>query len=438
MARPPTGSVRERKLAGDGADIGRTAYDVRFSLPRAQYPNPLRRRIELCLGTTPDWSLARAKAELTRILEQVAIGAWVDPKTIAPAQAPPVVLDPTFHVVVSQWWSKNQKGLSKRTRKEYLDWRIRKWLLPRWKDWAVSNIDAAAIDAWVTEITRDEESGKPGLSAESVNKILNILERALELARDYKYGGMDERPNPAAGKNRKAREKNRDKERRQATWLNYDQLMLLLEAAQQLEREAKRYKLLGRAEMMMVFFLCGLRVSELCSLKWSDIDLTLGILTVRDSKTPEGSGRPVPMPYVLIGALREWKLRSPRSRVGDWVFGTDSKSGKPRTRHSVRQRILAPVVERAKVLADKADIAWPETLGTHAGRRSCATYLIACGVDVGTVQEILGHEDSRTTMGLYRQRQHLKAEKRYGPLMHGPSEALADLDPDAKRQRKAS
>jgi integrase len=445
MARPPTGSVRERQLAADGAGIERTAYDVRFSLPRAHYPNPPRRRIELCLGTTPDWSRPRAEVVLSRILEQVAIGAWVDPKSIIPAEEPAVVLDPTFHIVVSQWWAKNKRGLDEDTVKDYYHWRIRKWLLPKWKDWPVSTIDAAAIDAWVTEIARDEEAEKAGLSAESVNKILNILERTLDLARDYKYGGMENRPNPASGKNRKAREKNKGKEAREATWLNYDQLMLLVEAAGQLEREAKRYKVLGRAEMMLVFFLCGLRASELCALKWSDIDLTLGILTVGKAKTASGTGRPVPMPHILIRALREWKLRSPRSRNRDWVFPTASRSGKleplsthPRTRHSVRQRVLAPVLIRAKSLADEADIAIPEALSTHAGRRSCVTYLVACNIDVGNVQEIIGHEDARTTMGIYRQRQYLKADKRYRTLMHGPNEVLADLVPDAARRQKAS
>jgi integrase len=52
-------------------------------------------------------------------------------------------------------------------------------------------------------------------------------------------------------------------------------------------------------------------------------------------------------------------------------------------------------VTRGARLAVERDVKWPtKNIGTHAGRRTAATYLIDCKVDIGTVQDILGRQDA--------------------------------------------
>lgn len=427
MPRPATGSIRPRKLAS-----GETAFDARFSLPKGPYPDPLRRRIELCLGTTPDWSPQRAEVELQRILAQVAVGAWVDPKTMVVVPEPePGIDDPSFHAVASEWWAKERgrRNLSERTIHDYYEWRLRTHLLPAFADWPVSTIDARAIDKFVASKLKTDRNPE-GLSASSVNKLLQTLGRILELARDYDYGGLRDKANAAKGENRRAREEDTARAERTATWLRYDQLTCLLDAAAELDdgltlQKGGRHYRIGRRAMMLILFTGGLRVSELCELCWGDVNLDLGLIEIGKSKTGRGI-REVPLPSITIQALRDWQAFAGSTNNGAWVFPSDN--GNQRTRHSVRQRVLAPVVTRAQALAVERDIKWPEkALSTHAGRRTTVTYLVACGLDIGTIQDIIGHEDARVTLSIYRQRDGRAVDPRVPALMHGPHPWLQHL-----------
>jgi integrase len=54
----------------------------------------------------------------------------------------------------------------------------------------------------------------------------------------------------------------------------------------------------------------GLRNQELRLLRWSQIDLLVGSITVGKSKTAGGEGRLVPLSKAALTALREWRSNS--------------------------------------------------------------------------------------------------------------------------------
>jgi integrase/recombinase XerD len=134
--------------------------------------------------------------------------------------------------------------------------------------------------------------------------------------------------------------------------------------------------------LLQTAYACGLRISELLHLRVSDIDSARRVIMVRHGKG--GKERIVPMSARLLEELRNyWREYRPK----DWLF----PGGVPGTRltASYVQRTCQRLVVRAG-LTKKAT---PHTL-----RHSFATHMLEAGVDVVTVQTILGHSSLNTTL----------------------------------------
>ena len=166
----------------------------------------------------------------------------------------------------------------------------------------------------------------------------------------------------------------------------------------------------------------GLRISECIALRVKDVDFERCEIVVRAGKG--NKDRRVPLPRLVLPALRSHfdrvraayhadlrrgirTTRLPsdvRSRYpnGDrewpwrYVFPAARVSrdadGVPRRHH-----VHATSVQRAFAIALRASgIAKRATC--HALRHSFATHLLETGTDIRTIQELLGHNDLRTTM----------------------------------------
>lgn len=140
----------------------------------------------------------------------------------------------------------------------------------------------------------------------------------------------------------------------------------------------------------------GLRVGELRALRWRDIDFDAGVIRVergwddvegeQEVKTDAGR-RVVPLAGRLRAELAAHKLRGGR-RAAELVFGRTGSSAFVRT--TVRRRALE---------AWKA--ARLQSLTPHEARHTCASYLIAAGLNAKQVQTYIGHSDVRTTFNVY-------------------------------------
>jgi len=123
----------------------------------------------------------------------------------------------------------------------------------------------------------------------------------------------------------------------------------------------------------------GMRRGEILKLKWKDIDLVNEIIHIENTKN--GKRRDIPMTKTLKGALEKLKLNA----VSDWVFVRKDDKTKP----------LCDIRNIFKRALNKCGIS---NFTFHDLRHTAASYMVMRGVDLRTVQDILGHNDLRMTM----------------------------------------
>jgi len=164
----------------------------------------------------------------------------------------------------------------------------------------------------------------------------------------------------------------------------------------------------------------GLRVGEIFSLRWSHVDWERGILTVYAAKT--GKVREVPLNADALQVLRAWG----QNRRNEFVF-YNPRTGKP----------FVDLKAGFRQACRKAGI---EGVTWHTLRHTFASRLVNCGVDVVTVQELLGHSSLTVTMRyththLRAKREAVQQLSRFGDnwVTVGPSlpQKAAPLSPGA-------
>jgi len=370
MPRPATGEVLKR----DGKRG--TAYVLRF--------RAYGKRQWITLGNTGDgWTRQRAETELQNVLADVRRGRW-QPPAPEPSALPPQ--DPTFHEFASQWFEAQRGALRPNTILAY-EWQLSNHLLPFFQKHRLSQITVAEVDRYRHGKVRDGR-----LSATSINKTITRLGQILEVAVEYEI--LDR--NPAKGKNRRVKAS-----ARRRPWLDREeQITALLAAAGELDRDARRDRRgVARRPLLATLTFAGLRVGELCALRWRDVDLAGGRIKVGESKTDAGV-RHVRLLPALRDELAAHKASSRPTAPSDPVFPT--LTGRARDKDNVRSRVLAPAARRADELLEKAgSVPLPAGLTPHGLRHTFASLLVALGEDPRYVMGQLGHTDPAFTLRLY-------------------------------------
>jgi integrase len=139
----------------------------------------------------------------------------------------------------------------------------------------------------------------------------------------------------------------------------------------------------------------GLRQSELLGLRWRDVDWAAQRIRVRntfvrgehstDGKSDLSTRRSVPMTDRLARELDRWSQRTEYRGDGELVFA-HPQTGSPLDRSKVTKRFKAAC--RAAGVRE---------IKFHDLRHTFATRLAASGQPLRTIQEFLGHADSKTT-----------------------------------------
>jgi integrase len=155
----------------------------------------------------------------------------------------------------------------------------------------------------------------------------------------------------------------------------------------------------------------GLRSSELRGLRWADVDIKRSELHVRQridkfnavgALKSETSERVVPLPPMLLKALREWKLACPKGSL-DLVF--PNGAGRPESHSNIVQRGLQPTMIAAGLTKKRNGTA--KYTGLHALRHFFASWCINRRVDGGlelplkVVQARMGHSTIAMTADVY-------------------------------------
>ena len=135
--------------------------------------------------------------------------------------------------------------------------------------------------------------------------------------------------------------------------------------------------------VLETMYACGLRVSEVCSLQISDVELDAGILTC---KGKGNKTRKVPIGKSAVEWLKSYLVHRRKKESFEIQNLFVSTYGRPISRHDVFN-----LVKEYGTKIGRNDIS-PHTL-----RHSFATHLVQNSADIRSVQQMLGHADISTT-----------------------------------------
>jgi integrase len=373
MGRPATGSVTEYRTAGD------VSFYLRFSAGG-------RKRHQRCGKRSEGWNRVRAQKALEDTMAEVQLGIWRPPAVEVEESRE----CPTFWAFATDWFAKQSAeggryggGLTK-AGKDDLKWRLNCHLRHFFGTKKLDEITVADVDRYRLVKVREGR-----LNATSINKTIEVLSAILELAVEHEFITR----NVARGKRRRLPS---IKPRR--SWLDRaEHIAALLEGASEVDAATTRCRGKRRALLATLTF-AGLRLGEALNLRWKDVDLARGTISVRDAKTDAGI-RTVDVLPILRDELDAYRARLDPA-PDSLVFGT--KTGRKENPTNVRRRMLAPAVEKAnKALKAKRQEPLPDGLRPHDLRRTFASLLFAINEKPPYVMAQLGHVDPKVTLGIY-------------------------------------
>lgn len=261
-------------------------------------------------------------------------------------------------------------------------------ILPLLGDIKLKKIDTFMLDNLYKKI----KVGKKGkeLSPKTMSHYYNLLSIMFKQAKKWKF--IDSNPNEDATKPKLVK--------RKRNFYDNDQVLELLSCLTQEDIKTR---------MVITLALdSGIRRSELCAIRWSDIDFdnrTLYIdnsLKVIDGEVDEEkakteySVRTIDLGINTIELLKEYKKwqddfiasKGDKWQGTDRVFtAIDGKHMHPDTTNKILKRVL-----------EKYDL---PKLSFHELRHTCASVLNSNGIDPKTISERLGHADASITMNIY-------------------------------------
>ncbi len=157
----------------------------------------------------------------------------------------------------------------------------------------------------------------------------------------------------------------------------------------------KIFETIGEIDIFMACLMtlfCGLRISEICSLKKQDVDLENEKVLIKNSKW--NKDRVVMLPKSMIPVIEKWF----RWNTDSEYFIADRASG--RFKKGTLAKKFSDALKKASLFIEtyKDKNGLPRhAYSFHTLRHTYATYLLEQGVDLYYVQRSLGHTDIHTT-----------------------------------------
>ena len=133
--------------------------------------------------------------------------------------------------------------------------------------------------------------------------------------------------------------------------------------------------------MVLLALNTGMRRGELFSLRWADVDMAAGIVTVRAESAKSGQTRRIPLNTEAASILAAWKKR--QGDASGLAFPGDGG---------------ARLTNITKSWAGVAKLAKLSGFNFHDLRHSFASKLVQAGIDLNTVRALLGHSEISTTL----------------------------------------
>ncbi|BDG59904.1 tyrosine-type recombinase/integrase [Caldinitratiruptor microaerophilus] len=314
----------------------------------------------------------QAEAELRNWVREIEAGGYVEPSKVLVGE------------LLDRWlrdWA--EQRVSKTTLLRYR-WAADKHIKPALGYLPLSKVNTLTINDFYAEL---REQGKAPATLRIVHAVLN---QAMAAAVRWKLITS----NPAAGADLPR------VQRRQVQALTPDQAARLLEAAEGTDLYIP----------VLLGLTTGMRVGEICALRWDDLDFTTGTISIRHTQAVDenrrvylkvvktkSSARRVDLSPEVVRALREHKARQNELRLQAGPNWQDHglvfcrADGSPEDRSNVNKR-LKTLMRRAGLPVLSSHKAW---------RHTAASVMLAEGVHPKVVQERLGHSSISMTLDLY-------------------------------------
>lgn len=289
----------------------------------------------------------------------------------------------TLHEVYTEWIVHKQRQVKNSSSSSYRLGYF-KHIKPQWGDTELQDINKKTVRPWVYAMI---DSGR--LCTKSIKDILIVLRMILDYAADE----LDQDV-PSVKWNIAWPTDNKE---------GKNILMTYKRETVQKVIDSVLQKPDSKSVALLITFCTGMRIGEICSLRWGDVDLDKKVFQVRrtvmrvyDSEmkhtkmiigpTKTGAGtRDIPIVKNIMPVVRKFK-----KFYGDscYVASGTEKLLEPRTYRDWHKRYLKKVGVK-------------EILKFHSIRHTFASSLIDQGVDIKSVSAMMGHSDVSVTMNLY-------------------------------------
>ena len=257
----------------------------------------------------------------------------------------------------------------------------------------LSQLTRPAVEAFRDELVRTRSKAMAGKAVRALSSILTEAQRRGLVAQNVASGVKVMRPS---------------REKARVTIPTKAELKALLDHAPDNVRP-----------LVMTAIFTGLRASELRGLRWADIDLKAGSVSVEQRADkhcqigpPKSAAgyRTIPMPPALVSTLREWKLQCP---IGDLGLVFPNRDGRVQDYGHLLRRKFFPLqiaagvcdgvtdAEGNAVKDAKGNQVMQPRYGLHALRHAAASAWIKQRIDLKRLQVWIGHENIQLTLDTY-------------------------------------
>lgn len=292
--------------------------------------------------------------------------------------------DMTVKDLMTAWITANAHSIKESSYTRYA-LLVEKHILPQLGELAVQKLTAETLQAFLDQkLISGRLDGTGGLSIKTVNDIYVIIKSALKRANRFNNFAVE-------------------------------QVFAEVKAPQ--VKQPKISVFGPQTSAMMVhniyenpdiskvsYLLCmetGIRLGELCGLRWSDIDFREGILKIRRTvlrlnfdgrtklavQTPKSvcSEREIPLTVEMLS-----RLKSVRGNISEDAFILTGLNTRPMEPRTMQYRFYS----FQKKLGLRPQ-------GFHTLRHTFATRCVECGMDAKSLSELLGHSNIKTTLQMY-------------------------------------
>jgi len=285
-------------------------------------------------------------------------------------------------ILFEQWIREDVSGKVKPSTLESYYYCVKNYIIPVFQKMGNDRITDQTIGQFVEYISCDES-----LAQSTKNKIISIFKIALEGV--LQRNGENYLPEIVAPSKRS------DSSAPLEVFSSKEQYRI-----EQVVRKQENVRALG----VLICFYTGIRLGEICALKWGNIDFDSGTMMIENSisrtknfqesdqqaktklvvSSPKSlsSFRRIPLPDFLLNQMKVF-----RHADSTFVLSSKGKPIDPRT----FQREFKMILNQANVKNRKL----------HAIRHTFATRALEAGVDVKTLSELMGHSNANITLRVY-------------------------------------